>query len=328
VHWLANALIGLGEEVTCYSMSPRPQDALYGHVKLTYHRESAFVKKLSPAIRFRMIDKRGYDILHYHGDDFLCAGGRRRIRTLYGSAFWEARFALRPGRFFYQAAFYGFEWVSCLRRGALVGISRVTAGPLPLVRTFIPCGVPLDRFRPGDVKTPEPSIMFIGDLDSRKRGRMLVETFEAAIRPSYPRATLTIVGPERAEGAGVRFAGRLDEGSLIDAYRKSWVYCSVSSYEGFGVPLIEAMACGTAVIAVGNSGAREIVTDGFDGLLCSEEQLGGTLLRLLSEKSLRQTLARNGLCTAQRYDIRAVAGRYADIYRARCHPRAGRGHGK
>ena len=275
------------------------------------------MKKIIPAFKFRMIDKRPYDILHYHGDDFLCAGGARRVRTFYGSAFWEARFAEQAGRFFYQAVFYVFELLSCLRRGAKAGISRVTIKPLPMVRTIIPCGVPLDRYRPGEKKTKDPSILLIGDLDSRKRGRFLVETFERAIRPSFPSATLTIVGPQKGGGVGVRYAGQIGEEALVDEYQKAWIYCSVSSYEGFGVPLIEAMACGTVVAAIDNSGAREIITDGFDGLLCIDEKLTEVLTRLLSEKSLRESLIANGLRTAKKYDIDLVAERYLELYRTR-----------
>jgi glycosyltransferase involved in cell wall biosynthesis len=298
---------------------------LYKHVKLDYGNTSALMKKFIPAISFRRIITDTYDILHYHGDDFLCAGGGRRIRTFYGSAFWEACFAARPARFLYQAVFYLFEWLSCLRRGALVGISQVTIRVLPRVRTVIACGVPFDRYRPSGRKTEEPSILFIGDLDSRKRGRLLVETFERAIRPLFPKATLTVVGPQKAPvGSGVRFAGQPGEDALVVEYQKSWIYCSVSSYEGFGVPLIEAMACGAAVAATDNSGAREIITNGFDGLLCADEELAATLVRLISEKTLRESLVANGRRTANNYEIGIVAERYLAMYQM-CYKRSHEG---
>ena len=316
VHRLANALVKQEQEVTCYSFSPRPKDALYKHVKLDYGSKNAFMKKFIPALSFRRVMTGMYDILHYHGDDFFCAGSARRIRTFYGSAFWEARFAARPSRFMYQAVFYLFEWLSCLRRGALVGISNVTIRTLPRIGTVIPCGVPLDQYRPCGEKTGEPSILFVGDLDSRKRGRFLIETFERAIRPLFPKATLTVVGPQKAlVGPGVRFAGQPSEDSLVAEYQKSWIYCSVSSYEGFGVPLIEAMACGAAIAATDNSGAREIITKGFDGLLCSDEDLVATLIRLISDKALRESLVANALNTVNKFEIGAIARRYLDIYK-------------
>jgi phosphatidyl-myo-inositol alpha-mannosyltransferase len=274
------------------------------------------MKKFIPAISFRKIMKDMYDILHYHGDDFLCAGSARRIRTFYGSAFWEARFAARPSRFMYQAVFYLFELLSCLRQGALVGISNVTIRALPRVGTVIPCGIPLDRYRPCGKKTEEPSILFIGDLDSRKRGRFLIETFERAIRPLFPKATLTIVGPQKTHaGPGIRFLGQPGEEALVAEYQKSWIYCSASSYEGFGVPLIEAMACGAAVVATDNSGAREIVTTGFDGLLCADVDLAAGLIRLISEKKLRESIVANALNSVNKFEIEAVAERYLTMYK-------------
>jgi phosphatidylinositol alpha-mannosyltransferase len=325
VHRLANALVSRGEEVTCFSFSPLPAHALYKHVMLKWWSTSAFVKKILPALRFRMINKSFYDILHYHGDDFLCAGSKRRVRTFYGSAFWEARFAARLGRFCYQAMFYLFEWISCLRQGALVGISRVTVRALPALRTVIPCGVPLDHYKPGNIKTQAPSIMFIGDLDSRKRGRLLVKTFITKVRPLFPGATLTVVGPQKdGDPEGVYFAGCMSEEALIAEYQRSWIYCSVSSYEGFGVPLIEAMACGAAIVAIDNSGAREIVTHGFDGLLCTEDALGDTINHLISGDKLRESLSANGRLTAKKYEMGSIADRYVSVYQTR----GGRNHEK
>ena len=54
---------------------------------------------------------------------------------------------------------------------------------------------------------------------------------------------------------------------LIELYQQAWLFCLPSSYEGFGVPYIEAMSCGTPVVATPNAGAREVL----------EEMAGGTL---------------------------------------------------
>ena len=318
VHRLANALVRQGDRVTCYSFSPAPDDALYSHVRLEYGSASALVRKLMPAIMFRRIKTGQYDILHYHGDDFLCKGDDRRVRTFYGSALFEAIFAAGIRRFLYQSLFYAFELLSCSRRGAKVGISRLTASALPGVRHIIHCGVPLDTYAPGGGKTGYPTLLFIGDLDSRKRGRMLVDLFTRRVVPVVPNATLTVVGPQKAEAAGVVFAGRISERNLVRAFRESWMYCSVSSYEGFGVPLIEAMACGTTVAAIDTRGAREIITHEYDGLLCTAETLFETLMRLISDEALRERLAGNGLLTIKRFDINAIARRYRDLYSEQC----------
>lgn len=195
-----------------------------------------------------------------------------------------------------------------------MAISRITGRVLPFVKQFIPCGVPLGAYSPGAEKTPHPSLLFIGDLDSRKRGRFLVNIFVNLIVPSYPKASLTIVGPQKCAAPGVVYAGKLAEEALIEEYRKAWIYCSVSSYEGFGVPLIEAMACGTAVVAIGTAGAQEIITNGHDGLLCADKELPATLIRLITDGALRTDLVSKGLQTAKKYDIRAVARQYRKIY--------------
>ena len=315
MHRLANALVEQGESVLCYSFSPKPIDALYDHQQLhTQGKKTRFANKFLPALLFRRIRTENHDILHYHGDDYLCKGSRRRVRTFYGSALFEARFAAQPLRLLYQALFYIFEWVACLRRGKKAAISRITTRALPFVKRIVPCGVPLDSYSPGAEKTPHPSLLFVGDLDSRKRGRFLVDIFVNVIAPSCPRASLTIVGPQECSAPGVVYAGKLTEEALIQEYRKAWIYCSTSSYEGFGVPLIEAMACGTSVVALRTAGAREIITHGYNGLLCIDKELPGVLVRLIADAALRADLVGNGLHTAKKYDIRSVARQYRKIY--------------
>jgi hypothetical protein len=125
------------------------------------------------------------------------------VRTFYGSALQEARNARRPGRFLYQSLFYLFELVSCLRRGEKIGISRATCDSLPCVRAFIPCGVPLDVYRPGGGKTAFPSILFLGDLGSRKRGSFLLDVFNTR---SIRRVALRLSAPNPCEWS--RFAMR------------------------------------------------------------------------------------------------------------------------
>jgi phosphatidylinositol alpha-mannosyltransferase len=313
-HRLANALVALGEQVTCFSFSEKPVDALYEHVKLRRTVTSRALSKFEAGFRFAALRTGMYDILHYHGDDYLCRGGIRRVRTYYGSALYEALHAGTALRAVRQALFYLLEWLSCLRRGTHVGISKTTARALPLVTNIISCGVPLSRYRPGLAKTPFPSILFVGDLDSRKRGRLLVDVFGSVIVKAAPNAELCIVGPQECGGPGIVYKGRLDEKELVEEYRRAWVYCCPSSYEGFGVPLCEAMACGTAVVACDNAGVREIVSHNYNGLLCTPESLGAALHRLLSDTLLRARLVANGGAFVKRYDINAVARDYLALY--------------
>jgi glycosyltransferase involved in cell wall biosynthesis len=312
---LANALADRGHRLTCASFSPRPADANYEHLRLVWRGKSKVGWKFAPAIRFRAIRTGIYDIVHYHGDDYLCAGRSNRVRTFYGSALSEALHAESVSRMAYQASFYLFEWISCLRRGANVAISRASRAPLPLVTKVIPCGVNPHHYSPSAFKTTSPSILFVGDLHSRKRGRLLLEVFRERVLEASPACRLVVVGPEACEGPGVRYAGRLDEQALIEEYRKAWVYVMASSYEGFGVPAVEAMACGTPVVATPNAGIREIIQHNYNGLLAEETELGETIVRILNDVPLRQRLAGNGRRTvAKSYDIASIARCYEEVY--------------
>jgi phosphatidylinositol alpha-mannosyltransferase len=320
VHRLANGLVSLGERVTCFSFSEKPVDAAYDHVMLKYATSSPALQRFETALRFRKVNTSGYDVIHYHGDDYLCKGSTRRVRTFYGSALYEALFAARFLRFFRQALFYSFEWVSCLRKGAKAGISQTTTRALPLVTICIPCGVPLDRFSPEGVKTAYPSVLFVGDCESRKRGALLLSAFCSQVAIALPDAELTVVGPQPCEGRGVRYVGQIGEDALIEEYRKAWVYCCASSYEGFGVPICEAMACGTAVVACDNAGVRELLRQNYNGLLCKPETLAKALLALLTDEGRRLRLAENGLSFVKRFDMPVVVKKYHDLYRTICVP--------
>lgn len=313
---LADALVLRGHAVTCFSFSPRPATAGYDHVQLSWGGNSGIVKKFVPGIEFRKINKNYFDICHFHGDDYLCNGSTDRVRTFYGSALFEALHAKKPGRFFYQMLFYTFEWLSCLRKGTLTGISGVTKRALLLVRNRIPCGVPIDRYTPSasSVKTAHPSLLFIGDFKSRKQGSLLLEVFSSSVLSRFPDAILTVVGPETMTARNVRYLGRVSESELIGEYRKAWVYALPSSYEGFGVPAIEAMACGTAVVAVDSPGMREIIKSGHNGILCGPDKLGDSILTVFENSKLRDGIINNGLEKAKEYDMKIIVERYEELY--------------
>ncbi len=315
VHRLAEALTALGHTVTVFTFSPSVEGASYRSTTLPSGTTSRWLGKFYPAFAFSKVDVSQFDIVHYHGDDYLCRGTVRQVRTFYGSALREALHAGSIGRWCYQTLFYLFEWISCLKKGTKVVISADTSRYLPLVREHIPCGVPLERYRPSGKKTAHSSILFLGDFKSRKRGGLLLELFASEIRPTVPDCILTVVGPVPCSGEGIRYLGRCSETELIAVMQENWILCMPSSYEGFGVPVIEAMACGTAVVATRNPGSNHLINDGVDGVLCTPESLGATVIGLLRDKSLRERLSAEGSHTAERYDSLRGAARYVALYR-------------
>jgi glycosyltransferase involved in cell wall biosynthesis len=186
----------------------------------------------------------------------------------------------------------------------------------PRPNVIVANGVDLSKFVPSTSKSKRPSILFIGTLDSRKRGRCLVEAFKNTVRKVYPDAELWIVRDETPlDVPGVRVFGSVSQEILIELYQQAWIFCLPSSYEGFGVPYIEAMACGTPVVATPNPGALEVLDGGKFGLITEIEQLGDTLVSLLGDHDLRMTLIRAGSERACKYDIRSIAQQYLDLAR-------------
>jgi len=312
-HYLANALVQAGHELTMFSMSPRPDDALYSHHQLPWARRATIWRY---ALALRHVDLRGFDVLHCNGDDCFLKGKKRprHIRTLHGASLAEARSSDVLAHKMRMTALALGEYLSLGVADLCVANSRSTLRYFPSVHSYIPCGVDLDVFRPGGEKTAHPTILFVGGIQGKKRGWLMLETFQNEVRRRVPNAELWVVSGEQVEGEGIRFFGKVDTPTLVSLYQSAWLFCMPSSYEGFGVPYVEAMACGTPVFATYNDGANEVLANGQHGLLCHDAQLGEGLVKLLTDADLRHRLTRNGLQRAQDYSWHKVTSQYVAAY--------------
>jgi glycosyltransferase involved in cell wall biosynthesis len=103
-----------------------------------------------------------------------------------------------------------------------------------------------------------------------------------------------------AAGAGqwLRLPGRVDDATLLDAYRRAWVVAAPSQREGWGMTLSEAAACATPAVASRIPGHQDAVQDGETGFLVDDDAgLLAALDRLLGDPGLRHRL---GQAAAQR----------------------------
>ena len=81
------------------------------------------------------------------------------------------------------------------------------------------------------------------------------------------------------------------------------------------MPAIEAMACGTTVVAIKNAGTSEIIDHGKNGFLADDSNFGAYIDRVLTDNTLRENLERNGLLTVHKiYDIQKIAREYEKTY--------------
>jgi len=257
-----------------------------------------------------------YDVLCAHGDDWFLWGRPRprHLHTFHGSCAAEM---LHATRFVYRvkmACWAMFEYATCLLADELITVSSVTRRFIPWIKHVIPCGVNTEAFRPGDKKSDRPSILFVGTMLGRKRGAMLVEKFTNEIRKAVPDAELWCVCEESVEAPGVKWFGRVPLETLTALYRNAWAFCLPSTYEGFGVPYIEAMSAGTPVIASPNDGAVEVTGNGQYGIVCDDDALSTHLISVLTDERLRDDLRARGLKRAQDFSWSRVCEMYEELF--------------
>jgi phosphatidylinositol alpha-mannosyltransferase len=315
VHALANQMTLRGHDVTVFSSCGASEDALYRTVTVPLSGSNRTFKF---ALRLRQVDWRSFDVLHAHGDNYWL--WRRRtavhVRTVHGSCLSEA-IRIRGARERLRMVALGLsELLGTVVADEAVAVSNNTRNWMPWVKTVIPNGVDLSRFYPGE-RSKDPSVLFVGTYLQRKRGKLLAEIFERDVLSRLPDAQLWMVADDAPDLRGATVFGRLPDAELAELYRRAWVFCLPSTYEGFGIPYIEAMASGCPIVATPNAGAVEVTEGGRYGVIVNERELGPVLVRLLLSADARADLATTGLGRAKNYSLTDVAAAYESLYKRR-----------
>jgi glycosyltransferase involved in cell wall biosynthesis len=180
---------------------------------------------------------------------------------------------------------------------------------------------------------PEIFILGLSTLQPRKNFVGLIKGFARLVRdagdsPEIAELQLVVAGGRgwmyndtlgAAESLGVEervhFTGFVDDGDLPALYSLASVFAFPTWYEGFGLPVLEAMACSTPVVAADNSSLPEVV--GEAGLMVDAgdaDALADALARLLRDGALRERLAAAGRKQARRFTWEAAARRLLEVY--------------
>ena len=313
VEGLANALVDRGHAVTVASPDRPGPGARYRHHP---YPSGPPLRLLRFPWALRSEDWADYDILHAHGEDWFLAGVDRpaHVRTVHGSGFAEARRIPGAKEKVRMAAIGAGEVVSSVLADRSVGVSEATRRVYPWLDAVIGCGVDLDRFAAPPCADPDPTILFGGTYEHRKRGRHVQEVFRDVIRPARPDARLWMVCTDAPAAPGVEVLGRLSDAELADRYRRAWVFTLPSTYEGFGVPYVEAMAAGCPVVATSNPGSEEVLERGRLGRIVADHDLGPAILELLGDPTARAAMVEQGRARSAQYGWGAIVTAYEQIY--------------
>ena len=192
----------------------------------------------------------------------------------------------------------------------------------------VPCGID-ERFRPAPQPERETkSILFVGRADPYKNLEGLLRAFARAEELGMPETKLRIVGPPDprypepealAERLGIRqrveWTGYLDDAALVGVYQEADVLVLPSRYEGFGLPVLEAMACGTPVICSPGGALREVAGDA--ALLCDPDDIQGlarAIQQVLTEPEIAAALRLRGKERAAQFSWAQACTRLLAVY--------------
>jgi glycosyltransferase involved in cell wall biosynthesis len=191
-------------------------------------------------------------------------------------------------------------------------------------------GVDASRYHPDGEGRPfdfEPYVLFVGAIEPRKDVPTLIAAYEGLVQNGLPHH-LVLAGPPAWGAAAVDAAvGRLRGGTVhrlsyvpedqkIELYRRASLFVYPSIAEGFGLPVLEAMACGAPVVTTSGSAPEEVAGDA--ALLVSSsdaDALREAMHRVLTDEQVAADLSRRGLVRAQSFSWSRTAEQTLGVYR-------------
>lgn len=345
---LANSYRGRYEFIV---FSDRPIEALPSGIESVV--VSGSLGRPSPLSRFysvywmnfllpRQLER--YETVLFHSPNHLLPVSYRGLGvvTVHDLAFWQFPRAYHP---LYPMYMRTFLRGTVRRAKAIITVSEATKQDL---LKFLPAssnkvwvvhnGVD-PRFKPAmnfsqlkdcvrRNRLPEEYLLYVGTIERRKNLQVLIRAFaRACVRWNMP--DLVLAGKD-GTGAGeirrfavtigvssrVHFAGYIPSVDLPALYSGARAFVYPSLYEGFGLPVVEAMACGTPVLASSVPALAEVAGDA--AMLvdpCDEGRMAECLYAVAYDEQKRERLRASGFLRARAFSWSAAAAEVARVYK-------------
>jgi glycosyltransferase involved in cell wall biosynthesis len=264
----------------------------------------------------RLVNKYNLGLVHFQGGPgglfLLKKLSVPLIYTVHHTFYQQSRYiqSLQWKRILYLWERFGYkrsDYLMCVSDSTRRIVLRNYGASRKLCET-IPIGVDQDRFFPLNFERMPNSLFFLGRLESRKGIDFLIKTIpkvkerlndiqlfiggDGFLRPFLE----NFIKQNHLEN-NVHLLGTVDDSELNEWYNKVSLVVIPSIFEGFGLTAIEAVACGTPVIATEVDGLRDVIEDEVNGLLVQYndvEALSAKIIYLLKDKDKQSKLSLNG----------------------------------
>jgi len=173
---------------------------------------------------------------------------------------------------------------------------------------------------------PDKYVLFVGTLEPRKNLQFLISEMQALWRTGdFDDVSVVIVGvkgwnedvqsaldPEFSDR--VIFPGYVSDDDLVVVYNLAEVFVFPSLYEGFGIPILEAMACGTPVVCSDIPASYEVGEGACEYFALEDGSLEDVLGNVLSDDDLQKHMIARGYVQVQKYSWRESARKLLALY--------------